>query len=577
VAAWDDYLASMFGTGQGGGILGATSPGTMPPAMKGGAPIQFDPSATQTPSLTAPAAQADPSASRSDNFWNARNPDGTSSYLGGLFTYDPRKDIGANDRLGLFGASLADASANLGGHPEAATNIARYTKDYRQQGAGQALAGLFGGSSNIGQPLALPPAQPGGRFGDTQSSPSTSWNAGNPGPTGGPIPIPPGSDHPHAPPSQGTQFNMRSMLPRLMQIQAQFPDADIAPYITALKDMQPKFSQTPQRDASGRMYVLDDTGNAKYLDGITAPPKITVAPNGVAYDENNTAPGTDFSDKGKPFSSATGAANVPVQNFDIRKATAGAQMRLDAAQNVDPNAVQVGVDYAMANGGKLPPTARNPVLQQAILAGVGNRLQTSGQTYDDLVRKGQDIHASGATLTAFDKGKQGDNVRSLNVAVAHLSTLGKLADALGNGDVQGFNKVGQYISQQTGNAAPTNFDTAKNLVGDEITKAVIGSGGTGADREKAQGVISRANSPQQLKGAIQTYLQLLGGQIQGLRQQYETGTGRKDFGSRLSPETKAALGWRDAAPVSAQNLPRLNAPAGMSGGVKWRIVAPGGQ
>lgn len=154
----------------------------------------------------------------------------------------------------------------------------------------------------------------------------------------------------------------------------------------------------------------------------------------------------------------------------------------------------------------------------------------------------QDYAASKAAQTNFATGKNGNTVRSLNVAISHLDTLGHLSDALGNGNLQVANSIGQGYAQQTGSAAPTNFDTAKTIVGDEITKAIIGTGGSQADRDKAQSVISRANSPAQLKGAIQTYQKLLGGQLRGLRQQYETTTKAKNFNDYLSPETQTILG-----------------------------------
>ena len=152
--------------------------------------------------------------------------------------------------------------------------------------------------------------------------------------------------------------------------------------------------------------------------------------------------------------------------------------------------------------------------------------------------------ASAQTATAvkaFNTGQQGNQTRFLNVAVDHLGTLDKLTDALQNHDVKALNSIGNYWQSQTGSTAPTNFNTAKQIVGDEVTKAVLGAGGTGADREKAQSVIDAANSPEQLKGAIKTYQQLMTGQLNGLKQQYETSTGRKDYDKYLTGNAKAAL------------------------------------
>lgn len=153
----------------------------------------------------------------------------------------------------------------------------------------------------------------------------------------------------------------------------------------------------------------------------------------------------------------------------------------------------------------------------------------------------------------FATGKNGNTVRSLNVAVQHLDQLGQLSQALGNGDVQMFNRLGQSFAAQTGNPAPTNFDAAKQLVGDEIVKAIVGAGGGVGDREQAQANISRASSPQQLDGVIQTYKGLMSGQLSGLQRQYEHTTGLKDFEDYLAPETKLEL-QAHAAGTNSPNI-----------------------
>jgi hypothetical protein len=138
----------------------------------------------------------------------------------------------------------------------------------------------------------------------------------------------------------------------------------------------------------------------------------------------------------------------------------------------------------------------------------------------------------------FNVGKQGDTIRSLNVASSHLDTLGTLADALNTGNIQAVNKAANIWKTQTGSAAPTNFEGAKKIVADEVVKAVVGAGGTGADREEAARSIQAANSPTQLRGVINTYKDLMHGQLNGLRQQYEQSTGKTDFERFLSSQIK---------------------------------------
>lgn len=141
----------------------------------------------------------------------------------------------------------------------------------------------------------------------------------------------------------------------------------------------------------------------------------------------------------------------------------------------------------------------------------------------------------------FATGVQGNTTRSISVALDHMDTLSHLSDALKNGDVKLLNSISQSFRDQFGQPAPTNFDAAKQIIGDEIVKAIVGTGGAQADREKAAEAISRANSPAQLSGVIDTYRKLLTGQLRGLRQQYEQGTGLKDFEDKLSPAARRLL------------------------------------
>lgn len=151
----------------------------------------------------------------------------------------------------------------------------------------------------------------------------------------------------------------------------------------------------------------------------------------------------------------------------------------------------------------------------------------------------------GKVVKDFSTGKEGNTVRSLNVAVDHLDQLQLAAKALGNGNVQLFNSVSQGFANATGSPVPSNFNAIKNFVMDEVTKAIIGAGGGVGDRDKAAQVINQAQSPEQLAGSIYQVKKLMAGQLHGLQQQYEQGSGLKNFGDKLSPRTKQILGYND--------------------------------
>lgn len=168
-----------------------------------------------------------------------------------------------------------------------------------------------------------------------------------------------------------------------------------------------------------------------------------------------------------------------------------------------------------------------------------------------------------AALKAFSSGTQGNTVRSLNVAINHMDTLSSLATALQNKDTLALNKAANLWKTQTGQPAPTNFTAARNIVANEVVKAITASGGTLADREEAQKQITAAASPAQLAGVIDNWKRLLAGQLSGLRQQYEQGTGQKDFDRFLSPQVKAQLESisGDSAPTPS-NAPTATGPNG---------------
>lgn len=189
----------------------------------------------------------------------------------------------------------------------------------------------------------------------------------------------------------------------------------------------------------------------------------------------------------------------------------------------------------IANGSMPMPTGR------ALLTPLGQYLTQkvselnpnfTGTTYPSVA----------AALRAFTSGQESRKVRSLNTAIAHMETLDELSAALNNNDTQAFNRVANFLSKETGGTAVTNFNTAKDLVAKEVISAVVAGGGGQAEREEAAKSFNAANSPQQLAEVTNIYRELLGGQLQSLRGQYEQGTNRTDFDRFLTDRTKRAIG-----------------------------------
>lgn len=152
--------------------------------------------------------------------------------------------------------------------------------------------------------------------------------------------------------------------------------------------------------------------------------------------------------------------------------------------------------------------------------------------------KGQALSGS---AKAFATGKQGQQVQSFNVMTDHLETLRGLVDALKNGDNQTFNKAANEWAAEFGKPAPTNFDSAKKLVIPEVVKAVQGGPGGVSERLEMENLLDKAESPEQLRGAIDTIYKLAGGQLRGLEKTYKHSVGDDGFDDMLTSDAKKAM------------------------------------
>lgn len=211
----------------------------------------------------------------------------------------------------------------------------------------------------------------------------------------------------------------------------------------------------------------------------------------------------------------------------------------------------------------LPPSDRNFIKKLAnyeidprtLSTRGGNReraLSMAAQYNPDFDQKNYNMIAN--AVTRFGTGPQGNTVRSLNVAVEHMDTARRLAAAMQNGDIPLINQLKNEIATQTGQPAPSNFNAVKEILADEVIKGVIGGTGALQDREAAAKKIRDAASPAQLNGVLDSWTELLGGQLKGLEKQYQGATmGRKDFRDRfLTPRARQAIESVSGGAVSTQ-------------------------
>lgn len=193
----------------------------------------------------------------------------------------------------------------------------------------------------------------------------------------------------------------------------------------------------------------------------------------------------------------------------IRIQQANENLRSGIGADGAPTGDQEVTARAIASGQLPPPSGMaltNP-RNQRVLA----RVMEINPNYDFT-----DITAKKAAATAFTSGMQGNALRSVATANAHLDQLGELVDALGNKDTQGFNRLANIYKTQSGNPAPTNFDAVKNVIGQEVVKAIVAGGGSAGERDEAAKAFSSAASPDQLNGAISHYRMVMQAQQENL-------------------------------------------------------------
>jgi len=269
----------------------------------------------------------------------------------------------------------------------------------------------------------------------------------------------------------------------------------------------------------------------------------TAAAEKLAYERAN--PGFTIAD------SASGKVRINKVTGEVTPLTLNGQTLMPYVKP-DPNAVALtpqALDVAAHTyilTGVLPPgmgknstEIRTQIMNHATELANGRSAEQFAQ---DLRVNRNDTAAMKNATTAFGTGTQGKMVNSFNTAIDHLETINDLVAALQNNDTKRINSVSNAIASEFGVAAPANFEAAKQLVSSEIVKAINSSGGALADRQEAESALSLANSPEQLKGVVDTFQKLLGGQLKSLELQYTNMTGKKDFSAKLTDKAKIALG-----------------------------------
>jgi hypothetical protein len=181
-------------------------------------------------------------------------------------------------------------------------------------------------------------------------------------------------------------------------------------------------------------------------------------------------------------------------------------------------------------------------------------------------------------------------VGSLNTAVAHLGTLQTAADALGNGNVQLYNKIANSLKTQfTGWTGQTDFNTIAPKMAKEIEKLWSGAGGSEAGEMRTLGTLNTDMAQPQINDAIAKTADLVNGKLQSMEFQKRQVFGTHGAGSDIqitSPQTQAILarlqsggaaapagaGLQTAAAAHLQSVGRASDPASVA---KFLQLNPG--
>lgn len=146
----------------------------------------------------------------------------------------------------------------------------------------------------------------------------------------------------------------------------------------------------------------------------------------------------------------------------------------------------------------------------------------------------------------FTAGKSAQNITSFNTAIGHLGSLDKAIDNLKNSDFPSYNKVANWLAEETGDTrfqkARAEFQNAKTAVTEELTRAFRGTGGNVHDIIEWDKSLNEASSPAALHQAVKTAVELLRSRIEAVGDQYNRGLGTtKDSMHLLSPKAQEAI------------------------------------
>lgn len=176
------------------------------------------------------------------------------------------------------------------------------------------------------------------------------------------------------------------------------------------------------------------------------------------------------------------------------------------------------------------------------------------------------------TRTAFNTGKQGQNIGNLNTAVVHLDQYHEAMKAMNNGSFQPGNQLYNFLAEKFGSDKVTNPAFVRQALAGEAANALKGNA-TDPEIAGLMKTLGQNQSSAQQEGVALEGLRILGTKLNTYDEQYHTQFNADDPWSPVLPTAKAVFarygitpltrdaGTTPASPAGSASKPQKLAPA----------------
>jgi hypothetical protein len=202
--------------------------------------------------------------------------------------------------------------------------------------------------------------------------------------------------------------------------------------------------------------------------------------------------------------------------------TSGGKLNLDALSAVPPAAQSVV--KAMIDGRIAPPSGM--AMTKPYWQGMISLASQVDPDFDQTT-----WGSRSATRKDFTAGQSSKAINALNTALGHAGVVQDSFDKLGNfgGVATALNGPKNWIDKQLGGSAPTNAQEAVGALASEARKVFAASGGGNlTELENWERNFPVNGSPDQQKGALKQFVNLLDSRLEALADTYNRGMGRTE-------------------------------------------------